>query len=71
MPAESWLDSDDVVARVNLPNMRSPRERRIEVYARAHHYKCVRPPVHDVTSQASLTRIWLLRHGAAPTPRRE
>ena len=35
MPAESWLDSDNVVARVNLPNMRSPRERRVEVYARA------------------------------------
>ena len=35
MPAESWLDSDNVVARVNLPNMRSPRERRIEVYAGA------------------------------------
>ena len=35
MPAESWLDSDNVVARVNLPNMRSPREHRVEVYARA------------------------------------
>ncbi len=35
MPAESWLDSDNVVARVNLPNMRSPRERRVEVYAGA------------------------------------
>ena len=35
MPAERWLDSDNVVARVNLPNMRSPRERRVEVYARA------------------------------------
>ena len=35
MPADSWLHSDNVVARVNLPNMRSPRERRIEVYARA------------------------------------
>ncbi len=34
MPAESWLDSDNVVARVNLPNMRSPRERRVEIYAR-------------------------------------
>ena len=35
MPADSWLDSDNVVARVNLPNMRSPRERRIEVYGEA------------------------------------
>ena len=35
MPAERWLDSDNVVARVNLPNMRSPREHRVEVYARA------------------------------------
>ena len=35
IPAESWLDSDNVVARVNLPNMRSPRERRVEVYAGA------------------------------------
>ena len=35
MPVDSWLDSDNVVARVNLPNMRSPGERRIEVYAGA------------------------------------
>ena len=35
MPAESWLDSDDVVARVNLPNMRSSEDRKIEVYAEA------------------------------------
>ena len=35
MPAESWLDSDNVVARVNLPNMRSPPHCRVEVYARA------------------------------------
>ena len=35
MPAERWLDSDNVVAQVNLPNMRSPRDRRVEVYARA------------------------------------
>ena len=34
-PVESWLDSDNVVARVNLPNMRSPREHRVEIYARA------------------------------------
>ena len=35
MPAERWLDSGNVVARVNLPNMRSPAERRVEVYAQA------------------------------------
>ena len=35
MPAERWLDSDNVVARVNLPNMRSPRARRVDVYAAA------------------------------------
>ena len=35
MPAERWLDSDNVVARVNLPNMRSPAGRRIDVYAGA------------------------------------
>ncbi len=35
MPAERWLDSDNVVARVNLPNMRSTAHDRVEVYARA------------------------------------
>lgn len=35
MPAERWLDSRNVVARVNLPNMRSPADRRVEVYASA------------------------------------
>ena len=34
-PAERWLDSDNVVARVNLPNMRSAGHDRVEVYARA------------------------------------
>ena len=34
-PAERWLDSDNVVARVNLPNMRSTGHDRVEVYARA------------------------------------
>ena len=34
MPAERWLDSDNVVARVNLPNMRSHRAHRVQVYAR-------------------------------------
>ena len=35
MAAEQWLDSDNVVARVNLPNMRAPGFRRVEVYAHA------------------------------------
>ena len=35
MDAARWLDSDNPVARVNLPNMRSPAERRVEVYAQA------------------------------------
>ena len=34
-PAERWLDSDNLVARLNLPNMRWPRKRRIELYAQA------------------------------------
>ena len=34
-PAEDWLDSDNVVARVNLPNMRVPAGGRLEAYARA------------------------------------
>ena len=35
LSADAWLDSDNPVARVNLPNMRSPAARRVEVYARA------------------------------------
>ena len=35
MPAERWLDSDNLVARLNLPNMRSPAEQKVDVYARA------------------------------------
>ena len=35
MDATRWLDSDNPVARVNLPNMRSPDSRRVEVYAQA------------------------------------
>ena len=34
-PAERWLDSDNVVARVNLPNMRRAGHDPVEVYARA------------------------------------
>ena len=35
MPAERWMDSDNLVARVNLPNMRCPADRRVDVYASA------------------------------------
>ena len=35
MPAEYWRDSGNLVARVNLPNMNSPPDRRIPVYAAA------------------------------------
>ena len=33
--AERYLDSRNIVARLNLPNMQHPRERRVEIYARA------------------------------------
>ncbi len=35
IPAERWLDSDNLVARVNLPNMRRSENRKVEVYAQA------------------------------------
>ena len=35
MDATGWLDSDNPVARVNLPNLRIPANRRVEVYAQA------------------------------------
>ena len=35
MPAERWQQSDNLVARVNLPNMHSPENRKVEVYAQA------------------------------------
>jgi len=35
LPVELYLDSDNIVARLNLPNMRHPREQRVEIYARA------------------------------------
>ena len=35
LPAERWMDSDNLVARVNLPNMRYPAEHRVDVYASA------------------------------------
>ena len=34
-PAEDWLDSENLVARLNLPNMRWPPEHKIEIYAQA------------------------------------
>ena len=37
LPAERWQRSDNLVARVNLPNMRSPGSRKVDVYAQAVH----------------------------------
>ena len=34
-PAEHWWDSNNLVARVNLPNMQWPEDRKVEVYAKA------------------------------------
>jgi len=35
IPFEHYQDSDNIVARLNLPNMNYPAERRVEVYASA------------------------------------
>ena len=35
IPADRWRQSDNLVARVNLPNMQSAQNRRVEVYAEA------------------------------------
>ena len=35
MPAADWLDSSNLVARLNLPNMRAPANSRVDVYASA------------------------------------
>ena len=35
IPAERWRDSGNLVARVNLPNMQSPQNRKVEIYAEA------------------------------------
>ncbi len=35
LPWQDWRDSDNLVARLNLPNMRYRRDERIHVYARA------------------------------------
>ncbi|MFM8333236.1 MAG: hypothetical protein ACKN9T_16270 [Candidatus Methylumidiphilus sp.] len=32
LSAEQYLGSDNIVARLNLPNMRHPRERRLDIY---------------------------------------
>ena len=32
MPANQWLDSKNLVARLNLPNMQSPPNRKVEIY---------------------------------------
>jgi hypothetical protein len=35
LPWEDWRDSDNLVVRLNLPNMRYPRSERVAVYASA------------------------------------
>ena len=35
IPSERWQHSDNLVARVNLPNMQSAQNRKVEVYAEA------------------------------------
>ena len=35
IPFERYCESDNIVARLNLPNMRYPPERKVEAYARA------------------------------------
>ena len=35
IPSERWQQSDNLVARVNLPNMQSPEHGKVEVYAEA------------------------------------
>ena len=35
LPAENFVDSDNLVARVNLPNMRYAKSQRLEIYHRA------------------------------------
>ncbi len=35
IPAERWRGSDNLVARLNLPNMQSPKNRKVEIYAEA------------------------------------
>jgi len=35
LPVDSFLESDNIVARLNLPNMRYPPEQRVDIYASA------------------------------------
>ena len=35
IPSDQWQNSENLVARVNLPNMQSPQNRKVEVYAEA------------------------------------
>ena len=35
LPYELWQDSDNLVARLNLPNMRWPKALKVEIYAKA------------------------------------
>ncbi len=35
IPLERWEDSNNLVARINLPNMRRPEHRKVEIYASA------------------------------------
>ncbi len=35
IPAERWQHSNNMVARVNLPNMQSPQNRKVDIYAEA------------------------------------
>ena len=35
IPAERWQHSNNLVARVNLPNLQSPQSRKVEIYAEA------------------------------------
>ena len=39
MPYSRWRDSDNIVARINLPNMRHEQHKRVEVFAAA--IKCL------------------------------
>ncbi len=35
IPSERWEDSNNLVTRINLPNMRRPEHRKVEIYASA------------------------------------
>ncbi len=46
LPAEHYFESGNIVARLNLPNMRHPRDKRVVVYA------------HAIDGLATLERDW-------------